>query len=228
MQKLVVFSGAGISAESGLKTFRDSDGLWENYNIEDVATPQAWVKNKKLVLDFYNERRTQVMHANPNDAHLGIATLQEKYDVTVITQNIDDLHERAGSKKVMHLHGEIVKSRSTIDPTLIYDVNDGRISLGDMCQKGSQLRPHIVWFGEMVPALSQAEHLVSGADIFIVVGTSLLVYPAAGLVHHAMQASQKYYIDPAAAPLRDYKILKDKATKGVKELVNLLMQTRNE
>ncbi|MBL7884096.1 MAG: NAD-dependent deacylase, partial [Bacteroidia bacterium] len=195
--KLVVFTGAGISAESGIKTFRDTGGLWEEYKISDVATPQAWEKNKELVLDFYNKRRKQIIEASPNKAHHILVELEKKYDVQIITQNIDDFHERAGSKKVLHLHGEIVKSRSTLDPSLIYSVKNAELKIGDKCEKGSQLRPHIVWFGEMVPMIDQASFLAEKADIFAVVGTSLLVYPAAGLIDYTPSKIDKYLIDPS-------------------------------
>lgn len=224
MKKVVVLSGAGISAESGLKTFRDSDGLWENYRIEDVATPEAWSKNRKLVLDFYNERRRQVMKAKPNTAHLALAQLQNKYDVTIITQNIDDLHERAGSKKVLHLHGEIFKSRSSINSSLVYSIEGTELNEGEKCDDGSQLRPHIVWFGEMVPALDEAALLVTKADIFIVVGTSLAVYPAAGLVHFASAESEKYFIDPAAVEINGFKSFRENAGSGVPGLVEKLIE----
>src|SRR3954464_4884402 len=160
-KKLVILTGAGISAESGLKTFRDSDGLWENYRIEEVATPMAWIKNRQLVQGFYNQRRKQVVAAEPNAAHKGLVELEKKYDVHIITQNIDDLHERAGSKKVLHLHGEIRKARSTVDPLLVYDLESAELKLGDICEKGSQLRPHIVWFGEMVPDMELANRLAA-------------------------------------------------------------------
>lgn len=224
MKKVVVLSGAGISAESGLKTFRDSDGLWENYRIEDVATPEAWAKNRKLVLDFYNERRRQVMKAKPNAAHLALAHLQNKCDVTIITQNIDDLHERAGSKKVLHLHGEIFKSRSSINSSLVYPIEGTELNEGEKCDDGSQLRPHIVWFGEMVPALDEAALLVTKADIFIVVGTSLAVYPAAGLVHFASTESEKYFIDPAAVEINGFKSVRENAGSGVPGLVEKLIE----
>ena len=224
MKKVVVLSGAGISAESGLKTFRDSDGLWENYRIEDVATPEAWAKNRKLVLDFYNERRRQVMKAKPNAAHLALAHLQNKCDVTIITQNIDDLHERAGSKKVLHLHGEIFKSRSSINSSLVYNIEGTELNEGETCDEGSQLRPHIVWFGEMVPALDEASLLVTKADIFIVVGTSLAVYPAAGLVHFASAESEKYFIDPAAVEINGFKSFRENAGSGVPGLVEKLIE----
>ena len=182
--KLVVFTGAGISAESGIKTFRDSDGLWEEYNINDVATPQAWDRNRALVLDFYNKRRKQVIEAQPNKAHYALVALEKKYDVHIITQNIDDLHERAGSKKVLHLHGEIIKSRSTTNSSLIYKIKGTELNIVDKCERGAQLRPHIVWFGEQVPEMDNAYLIAGGAAIFIVVGTSLAVYPAAGLIDY--------------------------------------------
>lgn len=179
---IVVFTGAGVSAESGLKTFRDSDGLWENYRIEEVATPEAWERNPKLVLEFYNMRRKQCMEAQPNKAHQLIAELEKYYNVSVITQNIDDLHERAGSTNVLHLHGEIMKVRSSVDDNLIYPIKKWNLELGEKCEKGSQLRPHIVWFGEPVPMMEKAIEIVQTADVFIVVGSSLVVYPAAGLL----------------------------------------------
>src|ERR1700744_5259079 len=174
-----------MSAESGLKTFRDSNGLWEEYRIEDVATPEAWQRNKPQVLKFYNARLKQVIEAKPNKGHLILAELQKHFDVQIITQNIDDLHERAGSEKVLHLHGIITKMRSSVDDELIYPIKNKEIKLGDLCEKGSQLRPHIVWFGEMVPEMDNAINLISQADILIVVGTSLVVYPAAGLINYA-------------------------------------------
>lgn len=222
-KRIVIFTGAGVSAESGIKTFRDSDGLWENYKIEEVATPEAWRKDKALVLEFYNARRRQVLSSFPNEAHRAIAKLQDKFDVRVITQNIDDLHERAGSLHVLHLHGEIMKSRSTLDPGLIYDIKGSELNIGEKCEKGSQLRPHIVWFGEMVPALPYAAEWISEADIFIVIGTSLVVYPAAGLLDYAPTDSEKYYIDPAADNIFGFTIVKEKAGKGVPELVDRLM-----
>jgi NAD-dependent deacetylase len=197
MKHLVVFTGAGISAESGIKTFRDSDGLWENYRIEDVATPQAWHKDKSLVLDFYNQRRAQCLHAKPNAAHKALAQLEKQFKVSIITQNIDNLHERAGSKNVLHLHGEIMKSRSTIDSNLIYDIAGTNLNLNDQCEKGSQLRPHIVWFGEAVPMMEAACRLASKADIFVVIGSSLMVYPAASLLEYAPSSIPKFIIDPS-------------------------------
>jgi NAD-dependent deacetylase len=181
-KKIVVFTGAGMSAESGIKTFRDTNGLWEEFKIEDVATFDAWQRNMPLVLDFYNQRRKQVLEAKPNEAHQLVAQLQQKYDVQVITQNIDDLHERAGSKKVLHLHGEIIKSRSTVNEHLIYPITGYEIKEGDICEKGSQLRPHIVWFGEAVPEMDAAIAIAEQADVFITIGTSLNVYPAANLI----------------------------------------------
>jgi NAD-dependent deacetylase len=222
MKKLVVLSGAGISAESGLKTFRDSDGLWENYRIEEVATPEAWISKRKLVLNFYNERRKQVQNAFPNVAHKSLAELQSDFDVTIITQNIDDLHERAGSKNVLHLHGEIFKSRSTKDPSLVYNIQGSELNEGDTCELGSQLRPHIVWFGELVPALEQAAAIVSQAEILVVVGTSLAVYPAAGLIHYAPDHCEKYYVDPNAVEIKNFITIKEKAGTGIPMLINKL------
>jgi NAD-dependent deacetylase len=201
MKRLIVFSGAGMSAESGIPTFRGSDGLWENHRIEDVATPEAWHRDPELVLEFYNQRRKRILEVEPNQGHLQVAAWQEHFHVTVITQNIDDLHERAGSKDVVHLHGEIRKSRSTFNEELIYTIDGWQLKRGDLCEQGSQLRPHIVWFGEEVPMLQVAASLIEEADVFIVVGTSLQVYPAAGLIHHAWQAKAKYIVDPQAQSL---------------------------
>jgi NAD-dependent deacetylase len=225
MRKAVIFTGAGVSAESGIKTFRDSNGLWENYRIEEVATPEAWKNNRSLVLEFYNERRRQVLKAEPNPAHHAIAGMQEHFDVTVVTQNIDNLHERAGSKKVLHLHGELMKSRSTADPSLIYDIHGSELCEGEKCEKGSQLRPHIVWFGEMVPALPEAALIISKADIFIVVGSSLVVYPAAGLLDYAPSGSEKYYVDPAAISIPGFNIVQEKAGTGVPKIVEQLLRS---
>jgi len=195
-KKIVVFTGAGISAESGISTFRDSGGLWDKYDIKEVATPEAWHKNQELVLRFYNERRKNVIEAQPNDAHKALVKLEAKFDVQIITQNIDDLHERAGSKNVLHLHGEILKARSTKNPQLIYPIKGWEIKPGDKCELGSQLRPHIVWFGEMVPEIENAQNIASEADIFIVVGTSLNVYPAANLLHYTPPKCPMFLIDP--------------------------------
>ncbi len=225
--KLVVFTGAGVSAESGIRTFRDSDGLWEEYRIEEVATPEAWRKNQSLVLDFYNKRRKQVLGAEPNQAHLALAALEKKYDVHIITQNIDNLHERAGSTKILHLHGEIMKSRSTLDPTLIYPIKGPDLNLGDTCEKGSQLRPHIVWFGEMVPAMEMAYFIAEKAELFIVIGTSLAVYPAAGIIDYAPPSIPKYLIDPADVTvngIRNLTVIKEKASTGVSKLAAELLK----
>ena len=225
-KKLVVLSGAGISAESGLKTFRDSDGLWEGYEVTEVATPGAWKKNPQLVLDFYNQRRKNVLDARPNGAHYGLAELEKDFDVHIITQNIDDLHERAGSKKVLHLHGLITKMRSSVDENLIYPIKKQEINVGDLCEKGSQLRPHIVWFGEMVPEMDNAIKIVTQADIFIIVGTSLVVYPAAGLVYHANTMAKKYLVDPGSFEpevLQNVNHIKKTASQGLDELKNILL-----
>jgi NAD-dependent deacetylase len=194
-QKIVVLTGAGISAESGIKTFRDSDGLWENHRIEDVATPEGWAANPKLVLEFYNQRRAQLLEVSPNDGHRALVDLERDFEVHVVTQNVDDLHERAGSSKVLHLHGELRKVRSVRHPNLVYNW-DKDLNMGDLCEKGAQLRPHIVWFGEAVPMLETAADLASEADVFLIVGTSLQVYPAAGLMHYAPHHIPVYYVDP--------------------------------
>lgn len=196
MKRLVIFSGAGISAESGIRTFRGSDGLWENYPIEEVATPDAWNKNPDLVLEFYNQRRKQVLDSDPNEAHYACKELEKKFELDVITQNIDDLHERAGNSKVLHLHGEIRKARSTADPEILTDIEGHALNPGDLCPLGSQLRPHVVWFGEAVPMMEPAFKISSQADIFIVVGTSLNVYPAAGLLYNVQPGTEIYLIDP--------------------------------
>jgi NAD-dependent deacetylase len=226
MERLIVFTGAGISAESGIKTFRDSGGLWEEHRIEEVATPEAWSKNPRLVLDFYNMRRKQVMEAKPNAAHLHLVELEKKYDVHIITQNIDDLHERAGSTKVLHLHGEIMKVRSSKNPSLIYDLKNWELRMGDKCEEGSQLRPHIVWFGEMVPNMALAAQIASQADIFVVVGTSLNVFPAAELVEATPQNCRRFFIDPnpnISVNRLNFSIIKNKATEGVHTLLNELL-----
>lgn len=223
-KKLVVLTGAGISAESGLRTFRDSDGLWEGYNVTDVATPRGWRKNPQLVLDFYNERRKNVADAAPNAAHFGLAALEKHFDVTIITQNIDDLHERGGSANVLHLHGEIFKMRSEKDDTLVYDIR-GDIKIGELAEDGAQLRPNIVWFEEPVPMIEIAAPIVYAADIFVVVGTSLVVYPAAGLINYVELEKPKYIIDkkiPYTSPMRNLTLIEKPATEGVKELQSLL------
>lgn len=225
---VVVFTGAGISAESGIKTFRDSDGLWENYRIEDVATPQAFAKNPKLVLDFYNERRRQIIGAKPNAAHLALVELERIYNVQIITQNIDDLHERAGSTQVLHLHGEIKKARSTGFPNELVDIKGSDLNLGDLCSKGTQLRPHIVWFGEAVPNMELANLMASKAHIFIVIGTSLNVYPAAGLLDFVPLDCPIYLVDPnqlSSNFVTEAIHLKEKAGIGVPALVKKLLAT---
>ena len=227
MKKVVILTGAGISAESGLKTFRDSDGLWEEHRIEDVATFEAWERNPDLVIKFNNDRRKQLLEAEPNAAHFALAALEKKYDVTVITQNVDDLHERGGSTKVLHLHGELKKVRSTVDDSLVYTLEGWELKKGDVCEKGSQLRPHIVWFGEAVPMIEQAQQVTSQADIFIVIGTSLNVYPAAGLLYYVKPGSPIYLIDPNAKPMQampNLTIIKEKAGMGVPELVGDLLK----
>ncbi|HAV5339860.1 TPA: NAD-dependent deacylase [Acinetobacter baumannii] len=230
MTKLVVFSGAGMSAESGISTFRDSNGLWENYDIQQVATPEAWERNPALVQRFYNERRKNILEAQPNEAHQYIAKLQDHYDVQVITQNIDDLHERAGSQNVLHLHGNIRLAKSSGPDaqytTQFYEVNGWKLDLEqDFCPNGYPLRPHVVWFGEAVPAYEEAIRLVQSADIFIVIGSALSVYPVAALVHEIPHYSKAYYIDPQANHSRvppQYKLLNMTATEGMHELFNQL------
>lgn len=225
MEKIVVLTGAGISAESGLKTFRDSDGLWEGYNIEDVATPEAWHRNPDLVQNFYNERRKTVLEAQPNAAHIALATLEEKYDVTIITQNIDDLHERGGSTKVVHLHGVITRSQSSKNPNLTYPIDGWEIKMGEKCELGSQLRAHVVWFGEAVPMIEKAARICGEADIFILVGSSLAVYPAAGLVDYLPRDTSKIIVDPKIPYMSDKTFVKieEPATTGVVKLVDKLM-----
>ncbi|MBK7289395.1 MAG: NAD-dependent deacylase [Chitinophagaceae bacterium] len=224
-KKLVILSGAGISAESGLRTFRDSDGLWEGYNVEDVATPEAWKKDPQLVLNFYNERRRNVADAKPNVAHIGLAELENDFDVTVITQNIDDLHERAGSTNVLHLHGEIFKMRSEWDDELISEIK-GDIKLGDMATDGKQFRPFIVWFGEPVVMMERAVEVVYTADVFAVIGTSLAVYPAAGLVNYVSANTPKYIIDkkiPYTSPMKNLILIEKPATEGIVDFKKLLL-----
>jgi NAD-dependent deacetylase len=226
MQKIVVLTGAGISAESGLKTFRDSDGLWEGYNVEDVATPEAWRRNPALVQEFYNQRRKTVLEAKPNAAHRALAKLEEKYDVAIITQNIDDLHERGGSTKVVHLHGIITRSQSSLNPNLTYPINGWEIKMGELCELGSQLRAHVVWFGEDVPMITVAANICQAADIFILVGSSLAVYPAAGLVNYVPRQTPKYIVDPKIPYIShndNFTKIEEKATVGVQKLVNQLL-----
>ena len=228
-KKIVVLTGAGMSAESGIKTFRDADGLWENHDIMEVASPEGWMKDKVLVLKFYNDRRRQLFDVQPNAGHIALTELEKKFDVHIITQNIDDLHERAGSKNIIHLHGELRKSRSTIDTHLIYECL-GDINLGDKCERGSQLRPHIVWFGENVPLIYDAAEIISKADMVIVIGSSMQVYPAAGLVDAAPKDIPVYYIDPKPQINHELKLRKNlkviakPATIGVKEVVDELLK----
>lgn len=225
-KRIVVLTGAGISAESGIKTFRDSGGLWEEYDIMDVATPEAWERNRELVLEFYNQRRKQLYEVAPNDAHYALVELEKGYDVHIITQNVDDLHERAGSSQVMHLHGELKKVRSSVDDTLVYDLDGWELKPGDKCERGSQLRPHIVWFGEPVDMIPAAADLSSTADIYVIIGTSLNVYPAAGLVDYVRPGTPVYLIDPndlSVGHIPGLHVIKEKASTGTKQLVKELM-----
>ncbi len=224
MKKIVVLSGAGVSAESGIKTFRDSNGLWEEYRVEDVASIDGWHRNKELVLKFYNARRSALQNSQPNDAHKLIAALEEKYDVCVVTQNVDNLHERAGSSRIIHLHGELTKARSVKDEFTTYDIGYNEINLGDKAPDGSQLRPFIVWFGESVPELGRAAKEVEKADILIIIGTSLNVYPAAGLVHYTKPGCKIYLIDPQPMNLRieNFTQIQEKATVGMAKLSEIL------
>ena len=232
MKKITVLTGAGVSAESGVSTFRDSDGLWENHKVEDVASIEGWYRNPQLVLDFYNARRKQLPQVRPNAAHLAIADLEKDYKVPVITQNVDNLHERAGSTKIIHLHGELTKvrpenccnDRDGFSEETVFDIGSDEINLGDMAPNGAQLRPHIVWFGEAVPKIEAAIDAVEAADILLIVGTSLQVYPAAGLYRYAKMDTPIYIIDPKDVPARDSRIthIKEVATKGMEEFKNIL------
>ena len=225
-KRIVVLTGAGMSAESGIKTFRDADGLWEGHDIEEVATPQGWYKNPELVLDFYNQRRKQLLKVKPNKAHNLLKLLEEKYKVHIITQNVDDLHERAGSKNVIHLHGELRKVRSTAHENLIYDW-DADLKLGDLCDKNFQLRPHIVWFGEAVPNLTIAEQITQTSDILIVIGTSMQVYPAANLIYAIKNRTPIYFIDPkpniSENHFENLTIIAESATLVMEKLYRLLV-----
>ena len=231
-QKIAVLTGAGVSAESGISTFRDANGLWDNYNVEDVATLEGWNRNPALVLDFYNQRRRQLATVKPNAAHLAIASLEDNYDVTVITQNIDNLHERAGSTRIIHLHGELTKvrpenrynERNGFSEDMVFDIGYGDINLGDTSVDGIQLRPHIVWFGEAVPKIEQAIDVVEAADILLIVGTSLQVYPAAGLYAYAKASTPIYIIDPKDVPVRDGRIthIKSVATVGREKFIEII------
>lgn len=231
-RKLVVLTGAGVSAESGISTFRDSDGLWENYKVEDVASIEGWYRNPALVLDFYNARRSQLFTVRPNAAHEAIASLEKEFDVTVVTQNVDNLHERAGSTRIIHLHGELTKvrpenccnDRDGYSEETVFDIGRDEIHIGDMAPNGAQLRPHIVWFGEAVPKIEAAIDAVEAADVLLIVGTSLQVYPAAGLYRYARMTTPIYIIDPKDVPVRDGRIthIKDVATKGMETFKNLI------
>jgi NAD-dependent deacetylase len=225
MRHLVVLTGAGMSAESGIKTFRDNGGLWETYDVMEVASYDGWLKNKELVLKFYNERRHQLENAKPNAGHIGLAALEKLYHVSIITQNVDNLHEKAGSSHVLHLHGELTKARSTSNPGYIIDIGYSEINLGDKCPQGGQLRPNIVWFGEPVPAIDEAIKLASKADIFVVIGTSLNVYPAAGIIDYAPLKAPIFLIDPNPVNSynrRKYEFIQEKAEKGVELLTKKL------
>lgn len=217
MKKLVILSGAGMSQESGLKTFRDMGGLWEQYRVEDVASIEGWHRNPELVMNFYNERRKQLSETEPNAGHFAVASLEKDFDVQVITQNVDDLHERAGSTKVLHLHGELRKARSTVDPDLVYTLDNWELKFGDKCEKGSQLRPHIVWFGEAVPAFYDAIPMVEAADILVVVGTSMQVYPAAGLANYVRPGVPVFVVDPVrpAFYMKNVTYIEEKASVGM-------------
>jgi|TARA_B100000809_G_scaffold60610_1_gene57197 NAD-dependent deacetylase len=223
LQNIVVFTGAGISAESGLGTFRDSGGLWEQFKIEDVATPEAFEKNPELVLNFYNLRRKQLLESEPNEAHISLNKLSEKYNLHIITQNIDDLHERSGSENVLHLHGKLMESTSSVDDSLIYSIEGTNLKIGDLCKKGSQLRPNVVWFGEAVPKMIDAISITKKADVFIVIGTSLNVYPAASLLNYTNNAKRIILIDPKAEKESGIEVVKEKATIAVPKLVKELL-----
>lgn len=222
MKKIVVLTGAGISAESGITTFRDADGLWEGHDVMEVATPQGWKRNPQLVLDFYNQRRKLAKDIKPNAGHYGLADLEKHFDVTVITQNVDNLHEKAGSTDVVHLHGQLFQCKSSLDDSLVYDMDNWELKIGDKCERGSQLRPNVVWFGEPVPMMEKAIVEASQADIFLVVGTSLMVYPAASLIDFVNDSAPKYIIDPKLPPVRpgnNLVMIQEKATVGVPQVV---------
>jgi NAD-dependent deacetylase len=227
MKRLVVLTGAGVSAESGLQTFRGSEGLWEGHAIEDVATPDAWNRNPQFVQDFYNYRRRQILEAAPNAAHLALVQLEAKYEVIIITQNIDDLHERAGSSNVLHLHGIITRSQSTKDPLLTYPIKGWKLDMNSTCELGSPLRPYIVWFGETVPLIEEAIDICKSADVFILIGTSLVVYPAAGLLNYVPSNVIKHIIDPNILPVSDHSHIiwhQENAGTGVGKVVQLLLK----
>ena len=227
MKRLVVLTGAGISAESGIPTFRDSGGLWEGFRVEEVATPEGWHKNKELVLDFYNQRRRKALEVKPNRGHEVLAELEKHFEVTVVTQNVDNLHERAGSTKVIHLHGSLFESRSTLDESLVYPIKGWELNMGDKCERGSQLRPNIVWFGEMVPMMEVAATIAAKADIFLVVGTSMVVYPAAGLIDYVRRDVPKFIIDPNVPDVRklpNTNFIPEKASTGMEKVRVRLMK----
>lgn len=223
---LLVLSGAGVSAESGISTFRDSNGLWENHDVMEVASPEGWRRNRALVLDFYNQRRKQAQECQPNAAHLTLAKLEEYLDVQIITQNVDDLHERAGSTRVLHLHGELSKAQSTLDPKLVYPLDHWEIKEGDKCEKGSQLRPFIVWFGEPVPMMYPAMEMMEKADFVLIIGTSLQVYPAASLIDYAPPQAKKYLIDPNPPGnyLRSIEVISQPATLGIRVFEEMILK----
>lgn len=228
MKKLIVLTGAGISAESGIATFRDVGGLWEGYKVEDVATPEAWRKDPALVLDFYNQRRKKALEVTPNRGHEILAELEQHFEVTVITQNVDNLHERAGSSKVLHLHGSLFESRSTMNPKLIYPITGSELNIGDKCERGSQLRPNIVWFGEAVLMMEVAADSAANADIFLVVGTSMVVYPAAGLIDYVPDFVKKYVVDPKKPEMvyvPNLEFIIDKASTGMERVRQLLLSS---
>ena len=222
MKKIVVFTGAGISAESGLGTFRDSGGLWDNYKIEDVATPEAFKRDPELVLEFYNIRRRQLLSTSPNPAHYALNKFQENFNFQIITQNIDDLHERSGSNNVLHLHGKLMESKSTIDDK-VYEIDGSELILGDLCPVGGQLRPNVVWFGEAVPSMDEAIEIVKNADVFIIIGTSLNVYPAASLINYTSNACEKYIVDLNAMDEIGITSIKEKASIAVPKLVDQIL-----
>ncbi len=225
MKKLVVLTGAGMSAESGLRTFREMGGLWEEHDVYEVASPGGWQDDRALVLRFYNDRRKQLLETKPNKGHLDLVELEKHFEVWVVTQNVDDLHERAGSSRILHLHGELLKSRSTADPDLVYDIDGWKLDEGDLCEKGSQLRPHIVWFGEAVPAIEEAARVVSEADIFVIIGTSMNVYPAAGLINYVPGTAPIYVIDPNEVSIAGHsriRVIQKSAGEGVQLLMEEL------
>ena len=227
MKKLIVLSGAGISAESGIATFRDSGGLWEGHKVEDVATPEGWMRNPELVLDFYNQRRKNASQVKPNRGHEILAEFEQHFNVTIITQNVDNLHERAGSSNVIHLHGSLFESRSTKNPALVYPIIGWELKLGDVCELGSQLRPNIVWFGEAVPMIEVAANIASGADVFLVVGTSMVVYPAAGLIDYVPDRVKKYVVDPKKPDILhvpNLEFISEKASVGMKKVKEMLLK----